>query len=708
MQQRYRPVIGVHKWFARRPGALFRSLLLAEFANGDLPRRYFKGNDLSGLTIGDPFMGGGTPLFEANRLGCSTVGVDINPMSHWVVRQELADLDINAFEDAAQRVVEDVEKEIGHLYRTTCEQCGSKAGVKYFLWVKTIDCNECGADIDLFRNYRVAKNERHPRYVYACPTCLHLNEVDSEDELSETNCENCGDQLRKDGPARRKYCTCPECGADHSVQKGEGVPNHRLYGIEYHCSNCYQDLKGRQFKSPDEEDHQTVEAAEKALTTFGDKYVPDAQIPDGDESSRLHRWGYSKYRELFTDRQLYGLSVLKKRIGQVEDEAIQEALTTVYSDFLRYQNMVCRYDKWALKIQDIFSVHGFPVSLEQCENSLLGIPGVGSGGYRHFVKKYARAKAYCAEPFECDTDRKEVQTRGEKISATFVGEPKDLISSSPRAASLHSMSSSELDLDGVDLDGVFTDPPYFANVQYAELIDFCYVWTKDLINGKVGADGSESTRRDGEVTVNKTQDRGLVEYTSQLSDSYVNFASRLKPDAPFVFTYHHNDSEAYVPVIAAILDAGLVCTSTLACPAEMGASVHISGTESSIVDSVFVCRKQALDASSIGLTQEEVASALSDDLRSLKESGMTPSVGDARCILLGHISRALIWHLHPDWNCNESTAHKIDEIKDLMGTTFPSDVIDDLVETVHDNYDRDGHVSDLFQQGQGADTARRD
>lgn len=31
IQQHYRPVIGVHKWFARRPGTLFRALLLAEF-----------------------------------------------------------------------------------------------------------------------------------------------------------------------------------------------------------------------------------------------------------------------------------------------------------------------------------------------------------------------------------------------------------------------------------------------------------------------------------------------------------------------------------------------------------------------------------------------------------------------------------------------------------------------------------------------------
>jgi len=31
IQQNYRPIIAVHKWFARRPGTLFRGLLLSEF-----------------------------------------------------------------------------------------------------------------------------------------------------------------------------------------------------------------------------------------------------------------------------------------------------------------------------------------------------------------------------------------------------------------------------------------------------------------------------------------------------------------------------------------------------------------------------------------------------------------------------------------------------------------------------------------------------
>jgi adenine-specific DNA methylase len=85
IQQNYRPVIAVHKWFARRPGTLFRGLLLSEFEEESLERSFYRGHKLSGRKVCDPFMGGGSPLLEANRLGCDVIGYDINPMSHWIV-----------------------------------------------------------------------------------------------------------------------------------------------------------------------------------------------------------------------------------------------------------------------------------------------------------------------------------------------------------------------------------------------------------------------------------------------------------------------------------------------------------------------------------------------------------------------------------------------------------------------------------------------
>ena len=100
IQQIYRPIIGVHKWFARRPGSLFRSLIISEFGTGPINESYFENQDFSGISIGDPFMGGGTPLLEANRMGCGVVGIDINPMSYWIVREEISEINLAKYEDA--------------------------------------------------------------------------------------------------------------------------------------------------------------------------------------------------------------------------------------------------------------------------------------------------------------------------------------------------------------------------------------------------------------------------------------------------------------------------------------------------------------------------------------------------------------------------------------------------------------------------------
>lgn len=57
---------------------------------------------IAGLHIADPFMGGGTPLLEANRVGCDIPGFDINPMSYWIVKQEIEYLDFDLYSSFKQ------------------------------------------------------------------------------------------------------------------------------------------------------------------------------------------------------------------------------------------------------------------------------------------------------------------------------------------------------------------------------------------------------------------------------------------------------------------------------------------------------------------------------------------------------------------------------------------------------------------------------
>jgi len=680
IQQHYRPVIGVHKWFARRPGTLFRALLLSEFVSDEpLSNSYFRGHDLAPLVVGDPFMGGGTPLLEANRLGCHIVGTDVNPMAYWIVRQEIADLDREGFRLAGQKVIESVAAQVGTLYETTCLYCGNPhAEVKYFLWVKTQSCEACGEAFDLFPSYLVAKNQRHPDYVLLCPHCGSLNEVSNLEQPPETmRCAVCGGQLRVEGVARSNRCSCPHCGRVNVYpQPEQGPPRHRLFALEYHCPNCKPTHHGRFFKSPDALDLGRVAHAEERLEASCREFIPAESIPLGDESARLHRWGYSAYRELFNDRQLLGLQTLAEAIAGVRDDAIRWALLTVFSDTLRYQNMLCRYDTYALKVSDIFSVHGFPVSLIQCENSLLGIPGVGSGGFRHFVTKYDRAKAYCEKPFEKYPDKKrtKVFTTGERIGAQLVSSFP--ASESPKSAYLLGQPAEEVVLPHASLDAVLTDPPYFGNVQYAELIDFCYVWLRKHLHRTFPAFRPLSTRRREELTVNETERRGAASFAEGLARVFVRFAKALKPGGPFAFTYHHNDVQAYFPIVVALLDAGLVCTATLPCPSEMGASLHISGTGSSVVDTLFVCRTAGtIRASEFGTGPEILERMLQFDLEHLQQAGLTPSLGDAHCLLLGHIVRLVVWRLRTEWHVESPVLDKLTRARSAMQRIYPLDLV---------------------------------
>ncbi|MFH1116635.1 MAG: DNA methylase [Pseudomonadota bacterium] len=674
IQQNYRPVIGIHKWFARRPGTVFRSLLLAEFNSEEsLDRDYWRAHQFGGI-IADPFMGGGTPIFEANRLGFGVIGADINPMSFWIVRQSLVPFDSESFERESRNVITDVEQEIRRLYTTECKICGNEVSVKYFLWVKFQACPACGTENDLFPGYLLSGVDRHPKHVIVCNQCGELNEFDSQPRKdSPGKCRACGEDVYVEGPARKNRITCSSCGHVFSYPSKEpfSPPKHRMWAIEYHCEQCRLHYhKGRFFKRPNIDDLRRLgDAEQRFLEIEMELPIPSDPIPQGDETKRLHRWGYRYFRDMFNNRQLLGLGLLLRRISHVADLPTKYALLTVFSDFLRYQNMLARYDTFALKCQDIFSVHGFPVGLVQCENNLLGIPKVGSGAFRHFLEKYRRGKDYCKQPFETHYNGKckdIVPIEGERLEARLV---KHFPRVGEREAWINCQSAETVPLDQNSLDGVFTDPPYFANVQYAELMNFCYAWLRTALREEFSEFTADTTSTPQELTGNNVMERDLNYFTSGLSRIFQHYANALKEGAPFVFTFHHNDLDAYVPLVVAILDAGLDCTATLSAPAEMNASLHISRTRSSVIDSIFVCRRVTVGQSVISVVDQ-----VQQDISDLKMARLLLAEGDIRCILAGHIARTAINHLRDAWDAAWPLNRRMSSAKEIL--TSISETID--------------------------------
>jgi putative DNA methylase len=92
----------------------------------------------------------------------------------------------------------------------------------------------------------------------------------------------------------------------------------------------------------------------------------------------------------------------------------------------------------------------------------------------------------------------------------------------------------------------------------------------------------------------------------------------------------------------------------------MGASIHINGTGSSIIDTVFVSRSTGrFPRKWLPKDAQGLASIVEEDLRNLRLGKVGPTYGDLRCIILGHLTRLAIWNLRKEWCWEADTEKKL-------------------------------------------------
>jgi hypothetical protein len=102
----------------------------------------------------------------------------------------------------------------------------------------------------------------------------------------------------------------------------------------------------------------------------------------------------------------------------------------------------------------------------------------------------------------------------------------------------------------------------------------------------------------------------------------------------------------------------------------MGASIHINGTGSSIIDTVFVCRSHGkLPSRWIVNSAKGVADLVREDIAKLCAGNVSPTRGDIRCIIFGHLIRMAVWNLKKSWDRTRSIK---DRISDVASQTMKS------------------------------------
>ena len=102
----------------------------------------------------------------------------------------------------------------------------------------------------------------------------------------------------------------------------------------------------------------------------------------------------------------------------------------------------------------------------------------------------------------------------------------------------------------------------------------------------------------------------------------------------------------------------------------MGASLHINGTGSSVLDSVFVCRRSAEVPKEV-FAPEEIGAALVNDCREMQAGGVRVSAGDARCLANGRLTQLAIAVLGEHWDSDrdieERLARATEALESLRG-----------------------------------------
>src|SRR5256885_10056276 len=106
----HRPIYHIHKWWAKRLGSVFRGILLGSALpdSENLVEAFYRQHDFGGLTVFDPFMGSGTTIGEAHKLGFTALGRDINPVACESVRVSLGPLDRDSLLKALAKLPSDV------------------------------------------------------------------------------------------------------------------------------------------------------------------------------------------------------------------------------------------------------------------------------------------------------------------------------------------------------------------------------------------------------------------------------------------------------------------------------------------------------------------------------------------------------------------------------------------------------------------------
>jgi hypothetical protein len=555
----------VHKWWARRPPAVIRALLLAavlppETAPEDFWEAFAENRDaLRGIVVGDPFLGGATSLVEASRLGADVTGIDVDPLAVRIARVELQTLDVEDFSREAEAMLADLRDELSDLYPH-----GDGQPLHYFR-LRQATCGFCGTEALIYRNLWLVRDRglsgavvRDEGGVAFCPLCQELHRIDADRKVIDC----CGHRHRlESGTYSRGRFECPACAKSASNEELQvGRLSSRLIAIEETVESQHRVLR-----RPADVDLKAISEAEKR--TGGDDQL---EVPLGAvDSGRPASYGFRTVADLFLPRQK---KVLRAAFAWIEERditsSVKDALRLAVSNALGSNNALCGYATDYGRLSSLFSgVRAYSVPVLSVELNPLH-ESAGRGTLSATLRRVARSGDPTVSRHTIDT------SDGCAVRHTFAA------NGNGRRAIRCSSADRALPTDLGLYDLVLTDPPYFDFIPYSDLSLIYRGWM---------APETEAEKLGGKP-IFPVGDDPAADFAVRLSRAFRNVGEALKSEAPMIFTFHSPHQEAWDAVEDALRGADFRVHAAFPVWADGrgGSHGHAGNCE---WDLVFVCRQ---------------------------------------------------------------------------------------------------------------------
>ncbi len=637
----HRPVYHVHKWWAKRLGSVFRGILLGSVLpeQADLAAEFYRNFEHAGRVVFDPFMGSGTTIGEAHKLGMVALGLDINPVAVEAVRTALGPLDRKRLKDAFATLSETVGRRIRNIYQSI-DSRGRACDVLYYFWVMQACCPNCEQAVDLFPSYVIARNarpDRKPEVQIVCPQCGDVFPgVRGDEAVACRRCRHVFDPGT--GPASGARATCPQCASVFSILKAVGRrptrPDFRLYG-----KLVLTGEGNKEYLAATSDDHEAYQDCTHRLREAlrdGTVTLPDMALQHGYNTRQAMGYGFTNWRDFFNDRHLLTLGWLHAAISKIPDASTRRALLTLFSGVLEFNNLFASYKgEGTGAVRHMFSHHILKPERTPIEANPWGTSKSSGAFCNLFRSRLLRAVEYREAPTEINGR----SGAGRVCSRPFTGRvaeqwpPRGELGDREIYLSCADSATTGLPAKSVDL--VVTDPPFFDNVHYSELADFFFAWQR-LHSGDATAKLA-TTRHASEV-----QDVDADRFAAKLQAVFRECHRVLKDDGLLAFSYHHSRDDGWQSLAEAVLGAGFIVVNSHPVKAEMSVATPKSQAKEPIqLDIILVCRKQAFVGDRPVSRIQEALSSARAKLSRLADEGFSLSRNDRKVVFFGQLLTAI-------------------------------------------------------------------